>query len=228
VNIIYRHYLSVHEEVYMADKIKVDVVSDVVCPWCIIGYRNLEQAIADLGLQDKVEIEWPPFELNPDMPAEGENLSAHSARKYGSTPESSAQFRLEMAARGEEVGFTFDYFKEMKIVNTRDCHVLLEYAKEFNLQTELKLRLFSAFFTEQKDVSDRAVLAKEVEAVGLNVADAMAKLEDDSSFQEVQQTESQWHQMGVSSVPTVVINRRNAIAGAHPVESFKQLLQSAM
>jgi predicted DsbA family dithiol-disulfide isomerase len=116
----------------------------------------------------------------------------------------------------------------MKIVNTRDCHVLLEYAKEFNLQTELKLRLFAAFFSEQKDVSDRAVLAKEVEAVGLSVEGAMAKLEDDSSFKEIQETEAQWHQMGVSSVPTVVVNRKSAIAGAHPVEGFKQLLQSAM
>jgi predicted DsbA family dithiol-disulfide isomerase len=212
----------------MVDKVKIDIVSDVVCPWCIIGYRNLEKAIAELGLQDRVEIEWQPFELNPDMPAEGENLSAHSARKYGSTPESSAQFRLDMAARGAEVDFTFDYFKEMKIVNTRDCHVLLEYAKEFNLQTELKLRLFAAFFSEQKDVSDRAVLAKEVEAVGLSVEGAMAKLEDDSSFKEIQETEAQWHQMGVSSVPTVVVNRKSAIAGAHPVEGFKQLLQSAM
>lgn len=212
----------------MVDKVKIDIVSDVVCPWCIIGYRNLEKAIEELGVQDQVEIEWQPFELNPDMPLEGENLSAHSARKYGSTPESSAQFRIEMAARGNEVDFTFDYFKEMKIVNTRDCHVLLEYAKEFNLQTELKLRLFSAFFTEHKDVSDREVLIKEAQTVGLNVSAVTAQLEDESSAQHVQQVESQWQQMGISSVPTVVVNRRNAIAGAQPVEAFKQLIQSAL
>lgn len=212
----------------MVDKVKIDIVSDVVCPWCIIGYRNLEKAIEELGVQDQVEIEWQPFELNPDMPLEGENLSAHSARKYGSTPESSAQFRVEMTARGNEVDFSFDYFKEMKIVNTRDCHVLLEYAKEFNLQTELKLRLFSAFFTEHKDVSDREVLIKEAQSVGLNINEVTAKLEDETSALHVQQIESQWQQMGVSSVPTVVVNRRNAIAGAHPVESFKQLLQSAL
>ncbi|WP_299263180.1 DsbA family oxidoreductase [uncultured Psychrosphaera sp.] len=212
----------------MVDKVKIDIVSDVVCPWCIIGYRNLEKAIEELGIQDQVEIEWQPFELNPDMPLEGENLSAHSARKYGSTPESSAQFRVEMAARGNEVDFSFDYFKEMKIVNTRDCHVLLEYAKEFNLQTELKLRLFSAFFTEHKDVSDREVLVKEAETVGLNLNAVTAQLEDETSALHVQQVESQWQQMGISSVPTVVVNRRNAIAGAQPVEAFKQLLQSAI
>ncbi|MEP0073163.1 MAG: DsbA family oxidoreductase [Marinomonas sp.] len=210
------------------NKVKIDIVSDVVCPWCIIGYRNLEKAIEELGVQDQVEIEWQPFELNPDMPSEGEVLSAHSARKYGSTPESSAQFRVEMTARGKEVGFDFDYFQDMKIVNTRDAHVLLEYAKEQNLQTEMKLRLFSAFFTEHKDVSDREILIKEAEAVGLDVNEAKARLEDTSSAQHIQQTEIQWQQMGISSVPTVVVNRRNAIAGAHPVESFKQLLESAL
>ncbi|MFT2096986.1 DsbA family oxidoreductase [Marinomonas sp. 2405UD66-6] len=209
-------------------KVKIDIVSDVVCPWCIIGYRNLEKAIEELGVQDQVEIEWQPFELNPDMPAEGEVLSAHSARKYGSTPESSAQFRVEMTARGKEVGFDFDYFPEMKIVNTRDAHVLLEYAKECDLQTEMKLRFFSAFFTEHKDVSDREILIKEAEAVGLDVNEAKARLENTSSAQHIQQIESQWQQMGISSVPTVVVNRRNAIAGAHPVESFKQLLESAL
>lgn len=210
------------------NKVKIDIVSDVVCPWCIIGYRNLEKAIEELGVQDQVEIEWQPFELNPDMPSEGEVLSAHSARKYGSTPESSAQFRVEMTARGKEVGFDFDYFQDMKIVNTRDAHVLLEYAKEQNLQTEMKLRLFSAFFTEHKDVSDREILIKEAEAVGLDVNEAKARLEETSSAQHIQQTEIQWQQMGISSVPTVVVNRRNAIAGAHPVESFKQLLESAL
>ncbi|ETX11897.1 thioredoxin [Marinomonas ushuaiensis DSM 15871] len=212
----------------MVDKIRIDIVSDVVCPWCIIGYRNLEKAIEELGIQDQVEIEWQPFELNPDMHSEGEVLSAHSARKYGSTPESSAQFRMEMAARGKEVGFSFDYFKEMKIVNTRDAHVLLEYAKECNLQTEMKLRLFTAFFTEHKDVSAREVLIKEAETVGLDINEATARLEDKNSAKHIQDIEAQWHQMGISSVPTVVINRSNGIAGAHPVEAFKQLLQSAL
>ena len=212
----------------MLEKIKIDIVSDVVCPWCIIGYRNLEQAITELGMQDRVEIEWQPFELNPDMPPEGENLRQHSARKYGGTPESSVKFRKEMTARGQEVGFTFDYFDDIKIVNTRDAHVLLEYAKEFNLQTELKLRLFSAFFSEQKDVSDRQVLINEAATVGLNTTEAMARLEEAHASEEVQAIDAQWQQMGVSSVPTVVVNRKSAIAGAHPVEAFKQLIQSAL
>ncbi len=80
----------------MADKIQIDIISDVVCPWCIIGYKHLEKAITELGLEDRIEIEWKPFELNPDMPAEGENLRAHIARKYSSSPEESAKSRANI------------------------------------------------------------------------------------------------------------------------------------
>lgn len=212
----------------MTDKIKVDVISDVVCPWCIIGYRNLEQAISELGVQEQVEIEWQPFELNPDMSAEGENLREHIARKYGSSPESSRQSRAEITARGKAVGFDFNYDDTVKIVNTREAHILLEYAKGFNLQTELQLRLFTAFFTEHKDVSDRKVLAGEVAAVGLDVDQAMSKLNHESAFKAIQEKELEWQRMGVSSVPTVVLNRSSGISGAHPVETFKQLISAEL
>lgn len=212
----------------MPDKIKIDIISDVVCPWCIIGYRNLEQAISELGIQDRVEIEWQPFELNPDMPPEGEDLREHLARKYGSTAETGDRLRSEMSQRGKDVGFVFNYSDGMKIVNTREAHILLGYAKEFNLQTELELRLFSAYFTELKNISDRKVLAKEVASVGLDVSEAMSRLESDGALKEIQEKESEWRRMGVSSVPTVVINRISAVSGAHPVESFKQWLSSQL
>lgn len=212
----------------MSNKIKIDIISDVVCPWCVIGYGNLKKALIELGLEDKVEIEWQPFELNPDMPPEGEELKAHSARKYGSTPESSARFRTEMAAHGKAVDFDFNFFDGMKILNTRDAHILLEYAKTQGKQTVLKLRLFSAFFTEKKDVSDRKVLAKEVEAVGLNVQEAMAKLTDKQTIQKIIEQESYWQQVGVSSVPTVVFNGKSALAGAQPIETFKQILATEL
>jgi predicted DsbA family dithiol-disulfide isomerase len=211
-------------EVKMTEKIKIDIISDVVCPWCIIGYGNLTKAIAQLGLEDKVEIEWQPFELNPDMPQEGEELRAHSARKYGSTAEDSARFREEMSARGKELDFEFNYFEGMKIVNTRDAHVLLEYAKEEGLQTALKLRFFTAFFSEHKDVSQRSVLIAEAVAIGLNEQAVIARLADQNARQQVIETEAQWQQMGVSSVPTVVFNRNSALAGAHPTETFIQVL----
>jgi predicted DsbA family dithiol-disulfide isomerase len=116
----------------------------------------------------------------------------------------------------------------MKIVNTRQAHILLEYAKDFNLQTALKLRLFSAFFTEHKDISDRNVLAQEIAAVGLDVDEAMSKLESNSAFSDVHEKETQWHRLGVSSVPTVVINRTSGISGAQPVEAFKEFIAAEL
>ena len=208
----------------MNEKIKIDIISDIVCPWCVIGYGNLKKALIELGIEDKVDIEWQSFELNPDMPLVGEELKAHSARKYGSTPESSAQFRTEMTAHGKTVDFDFNFFDGMKILNTRDAHILLEYAKTQGKQTALKLRLFSAFFTEKKDISNREILALEVAAIGLNAQEAMAKLDKKEAFQQVIENESYWQKLGVSSVPTIVFNGKSALAGAQPTETFKQVL----
>ncbi len=208
----------------MSSTIKLDIVSDVVCPWCIVGYNHLQAAIEELGLQNRVEIEWQPFELNPDMPAEGENLRAHVARKYGASAEDSQKAREEIRQRGAEYGFEFNYFEEMKMVNTFDAHILLDYAKSQDKQTELKLRLFSAFFSEQKDVSLHSVLLDEVEQIGLDRAEAQRWLDDEEVRRRVREHQAMWTQAGISSVPTVVFNRESAISGAHPAESFKQIL----
>jgi predicted DsbA family dithiol-disulfide isomerase len=212
----------------MSNKIKLDIISDVVCPWCIVGYKHLEAAIEELGIQDRIDIEWQPFELNPDMPAEGEGLREHVARKYGASREDSDRARSNIANQGAEYGFTFDYFEEMKMVNTLDAHVLLEHAKQYGFQHELKMRLFAAFFTEHKDVSNREVLLNEAQSVGLDQQTALLALDNPELKREVRAVESQWHQMGVSSVPTVVFNRESALTGAHPQESFKQVLQELM
>jgi len=125
----------------MKEKLKIDIVSDVVCPWCIIGYKRLEKAISELGIKDQVEIEWQPFELNPNMPAEGQNVTEHITEKYGSTIEQQKQSKEQMTDIGEELGFKFDYFDDMRMVNTFEAHVLLEYAKVFGKQTDLKMSL---------------------------------------------------------------------------------------
>ncbi|GAL20831.1 2-hydroxychromene-2-carboxylate isomerase/DsbA-like thioredoxin domain [Vibrio maritimus] len=152
----------------MSQKIKLDVVSDVVCPWCIIGYKRLEQAIRELGVEDRIDLEWQPFELNPHMPLEGQNLREHLAEKYGTTKEDSIRARENLTNLGAELGFRFQYDDDMKMLNTFESHILLEYAKSQGKQTELKLRLFSAFFGEGKDISNREVLANELQAVGLD------------------------------------------------------------
>ncbi|SDM19013.1 DsbA family oxidoreductase [Kriegella aquimaris] len=208
----------------MAEKIKLDIISDVVCPWCTIGYKRLERAISEMGVADKIEIEWQPFELNPHMPVEGENVIEHIANKYGSTLDQQRESQEHMKDVGEELGFTFDYFDDMRIVNTRDAHVLLDYAKENGKQTELKMRLVAAFFSERKDVSDREVLAQELKAVGLNVKEGMSRLDDDSARYEVTSKEQYWQGLGVSSVPTFVFDKKSALTGAQPVDVFKQVL----
>ena len=168
----------------MSATIKLDFISDIVCPWCIIGYKRLQQAIDELGVHDQIEIVWQPFELNPDMPAEGENLTEHIGRKYGSTPEEAKRNADQITKLGAEMGFRFDFFDGMRIVNTRDAHILLGYvkdyvknnvknnAKEHGKQTEFVMRLFNAYFNQQKDISDRQVLLQELKHIGLNTDEA--------------------------------------------------------
>lgn len=214
-----------NDSVAVNEKIKLDIVSDVMCPWCIVGYKRLEAAINELGIQDKIEIEWQPFELNPDMPVEGENLRDHLMRKYGSSAEDSAVARDNITALGAEYGFEFNYFDEMNVVNTRDAHVLLDFAHDQGLQHQLKQRLFTVFFTDRKDVSDRKVLLAEAKSVGLDSSAAAQALDDVERRNRVEANELAWQQRGVSGVPTVVFNRTSAITGAHPQSTYKQVLQ---
>lgn len=188
------------------------------------GYNYLNAAIKALGLQDKVEITWQPFELNPDMPPEGENLREHLGRKYGSSPADSQQARTHITQAGAKYGFEFNFFDDMTIVNTFDAHVLLDLAESLGKQTALKLRLFSAYFTEKKDVSKTDILLKEAQTVGINIDDAKAALIDSERREHVKAKALQWQQMGVRSVPTVVFNRSSALSGAQSQDVFMQVL----
>lgn len=208
----------------MKEKLKIDIVSDVVCPWCTIGYKRLEKAISELGIADQINIEWQPFELNPNMPVEGQNVIEHISEKYGSTLEQQKASQQHMIDAGDELGFTFDYFDDMRMVNTFDAHILLEYAKDFNKQTELKMQLTKAFFSDRKDVSKTEVLKEALLEVGLNAEDALAKLDNDEARLEVRNKQNYWKNLGVNSVPTIVFNRKSAVTGAQPVETFKQVL----
>jgi predicted DsbA family dithiol-disulfide isomerase len=208
----------------MSNRIKIDIISDVVCPWCIIGYRRLEKVICEMGINDRVEIEWQPFELNPQMPNEGEEIFAHMSKKYGVTRDESNHTLANMAELGAEVGFRFDFYAGMKMVNTRNIHILLDYAKASEKQTELKLRLFEAFFSERKDVSDRKILTKELQVIGLDVDEALSSLNDDDARERILSQENYWRNLGVSSVPTMVFNRSSALNGAQPIDIYKQVL----
>ena len=208
----------------MSKILKIDIVSDVVCPWCTIGYKRLEKAITELGVEEQVEITWQPFELNPNMPAEGQNVNEHITEKYGSTTAQQNESKKMMTEAGAELGFKFDYFDEMRMVNTFDAHVLLEYAKDFGKQTELKMTLTKAFFSDRKDVSTKEVLKEALVSVGLDADKALAKLNDEAARSAVREQQNYWKNMGVNSVPTIVFNRKSAVTGAQPVTTFKQVL----
>ena len=208
----------------MTNKLKIDIVSDVVCPWCTIGYKRLEKAIEELGVKDQIEIEWQPFELNPNMPKEGQNVVEHISEKYGSTIEQQNESKRNMTEIGADLGFKFDYFDDMRMVNTFDAHVLLEYAKDFDKQTELKMTLMKAFFSDRKDVSEKEILKEALLEVGLNADEALAKLDNEQARIEVRNKQNYWKNLGVNSVPTIVFDRKSAVTGAQPIATFKQVL----
>ncbi|MRT92650.1 DsbA family oxidoreductase [Ancylomarina sp. 16SWW S1-10-2] len=208
----------------MNNKIKLDIISDVVCPWCVIGYKRLEEAITEMGIQDKVEISWQAFELNPNMPMEGEDILEHVNRKYGSTPEQWRNSQANMQQLGKEVDFTFEFVEGKRIVNTRDAHVLLAYAKESGKQTELKMRLFEAYFSQGKNVSDREILLEEIKHIGLDADAAKEILENEDCRKQIIDKEAFWRNKGISSVPTIVINQSSSLVGSQTVDVYKQIL----
>lgn len=209
---------------FAEDKIKIDIVSDVTCPWCAIGYKRLSNAIKELNIEDKVEIEWHPFQLNPNMPKEGQNANKYLMNKLSINEEELMQKRKKVAQLGKEAGFEFDYFTDMKKPNTFNAHVLLDYAKEFDKQTELKVRLQRAYFGERKNINNKEVLASEVKEIGLNVDEAMSRLDNEEAISHVKEEEKYWRDRGVFAVPTMVFNKKIVRRGANKTEYYKQLL----
>lgn len=208
--------------------LRIDIVSDVVCPWCIIGFKRLEQALAALPEGVETEIHWHPFELNPQMGADGQNLREHLGEKYGTTLEGSIQARKRLTDLGDDLGFAFDYFDDMKMFNTFKAHQLLHHAREHGKEQALKLRLFSAFFSERKNVDDEGVLIAEAVAVGLDADEAAAVLADGRHADAVRTEERSWMERGVRSVPTFVFDQRYAVMGAQEPAVLQDVMQKTL
>ncbi|WP_213981345.1 DsbA family oxidoreductase [Sphingomonas sp. dw_22] len=208
-------------------KLKIDFVSDVSCPWCIIGLRGLEEGLARAGDVVAADIAFQPFELNPAMPREGQNIVEHIAQKYGSTPEQSAANRAMIRDRAAAVGFTMVTSEASRIYNTFDAHRLLHWAEGQGegLQKALKLALFEAYFTEGKDPSDPEVLAAAAEKAGLDAETAREVLSSGRYAQEVRDAERLWQSRGINSVPAIVIDGKYLISGGQPPEAFEQALR---
>jgi len=210
----------------MTQHLKIDFVSDVACPWCVIGLRGLEQALANAADAVEADITFQPFELNPRMPPAGQNLVEHIMEKYGSTAEQSTASRAMIRSRGAEVGFTFNMMEESRIYNTFDAHRLLHWAGTVGRQRELKHSLFRVNFTDGANVSDHEVLVDAAVAAGLDGREAREILASGRYSEEVRKAEQEWVSAGIRSVPAVIINRTWLISGGQPAAAFEQALRS--
>jgi predicted DsbA family dithiol-disulfide isomerase len=209
----------------MTVKLKIDFVSDVSCPWCVVGLKALDTALERLAGEVEADVHFQPFELNPDMPPEGQDVTEHIAQKYGSGPADIERSRKAIQARGAELGFTFNMDKRGRIYNTFDAHRLLHWAELEGKQKALKNALFTAYFTEGRDPSDHRSLVDIAASVGLDVQRAAQILASDEFAAEVRAREQFYTTRGVHAVPSVIINDRHLIQGGQPAEVFEQTLR---
>jgi len=212
----------------MSVKMKIDFVSDVACPWCAVGLGALEQAIERLGDEIKVEMQFQPFELNPDMPPGGQDLDEHLTEKYGSTPEQRVQIRDTIRRRGEEVGFTFSPEGRGRIYNTLDAHRLLHWTKYTGrpgAQYTLKKALLEAYQGRAENIESPEVLLAAAAQAGLPVGQARAILQSKEYETEVRALEDFYRRAGIHAVPAVIINDHHLISGGQPVEVFERALR---
>ncbi|WP_439588408.1 DsbA family oxidoreductase [Hydrogenophaga sp.] len=208
--------------------LKIDFVSDVSCPWCAVGLGALEEALQGLQGEVSAELHFQPFELNPRMVPEGQDIGEHLAEKYGSTAEQQAQIRNTIRARGAEVGFAFNPEGRGRIWNTFDAHRLLHWAGEQGTpgqQHALKKALLAACHTRSEAMGHHDVLLGCVREAGLDEARAKAILASDEFAQDVREREEFYTSQGIRSVPAVIINDRHLISGGQPATVFAQALR---
>lgn len=209
----------------MARAMTIDFVSDISCPWCVVGLHSLEEALNRTGDLIDTRIHFQPFELNPDLPAEGQDMGEFVLRKFGSTLEQVAGTREMVRARAAEIGFTINYRDGDRIYNTFDAHRLLHWADHEGRQRQLKHALFEAYFTEGESPADHDTLVAAAERAGLDGAIAREVLESGGYADDVRAAEVLWQSRGINSVPAVVIDGRYLISGGQPPEAFEQALR---
>jgi len=209
----------------MPRKLKIDFVSDIACPWCVIGLGGLEQALGDLAGEIDAEVRFHPFELNQDMPAGGENSLEHIARKYGMSADQVRENRARISDRAADVGFAMNASDASRAYNTFDAHRLIAWAGENGRQIEMKRALFKLYFTNQKDPGDPDALAAAAEAAGLDAAEAREVLASNRYAEQVRSEETLWRERGINSVPAVIVDDRYLISGGQPAGEFERQLR---
>jgi predicted DsbA family dithiol-disulfide isomerase len=207
---------------------RIDFVSDVVCPWCAIGLASLQEALGEVGGElGPVDLHIQPFQLNPDMGREGEDIVEHLSHKYGMSPEQVMANQGAIRERAAAVGVDFRMDRRSRTWNTFDAHRLLYWAGTIGTgeQVALKKALLRAYFTDGENPADRTVLLREVRALGLDEAAAADVFDQNRFADEVREERDAWTQAGIRSVPAIVINQRHLISGGQPPEVFAQALR---
>ncbi len=202
---------------------KIDIVSDIVCPWCAIGLRSLEIALERLGDDVQAELHFQPFELNPGMPPEGEDIVEHLSRKYGITPQQVLSNQQAIRERATALGLNFDM--RGRASNSFDAHRLVHWAGLHGRQLDLQRRLFDAYFGRGESPADHDVLRRLATEAGLDAAEARKVLESGAYAEEVRERERFYTERGIHSVPAVIINDKHLLQGGHPPEVFEQALR---
>lgn len=211
----------------MTASLKIDFVSDISCPWCAIGLAALEQALDKLRGEVSVQMHFQPFELNPQMPAGGQDITEHLTQKYGSTAQQQAQIRDTIRQRGADVGFAFNPSGRGRIYNTFDAHRLLHWAGLVSptAQLGLKKALLVACHRDSQAMESPEVLLAAAAQAGLDVTRASQVLASDEFSAEVRAAQAFYSNQGIHSVPAVIINDRHLISGGQPAAVFEQALR---
>ena len=206
-------------------QLRIDFVSDISCPWCVIGLKSLEQALANVADVSSADLHFHPFELNPQMAPEGEDIGEHLARKYGASEEQGAKTRAMIRERGAELGFEFAMDKRSRIYNTFDAHRLLHWAELQGRQRELKMALFEAYFTHGDNPGAHDVLTRVAQEIGLDATEAAEVLATGAYEEEVREQEAFFQRQGITAVPAIIINQRHLISGGQPADVFEKALR---
>ena len=204
--------------------LQVDIISDVVCPWCIVGYKQLMKALRSTGDQFEASIRWHPFELNPQMPAEGQNLREHIAQKYGAGAAQSQSTRRRFVELGDALDFRFDYYDDMRMVNTFRAHQLLHWAGVQGLQNELAMALFETFFSHRGDVDNIQLLVDVADSVGLDSGEAKSVLNEARFAETVREQQAQWRERDIHAVPAFFFQQQYLVQGAQEADTFARIL----
>ncbi|MDO6745692.1 DsbA family oxidoreductase [Gilvimarinus sp. 1_MG-2023] len=205
--------------------IQIDIVSDIACPWCAIGYARLEKAIKELSSEHNFTLHWHAFELDPSHNGEAEPILPALVKKYGGTEDEMRTNQDQMIKIAKDLGINFDKLQERSTCNTFDAHRLVKWAGEQGQQTAMKQALFDAYFGRAEDVSDHDVLTRCAASIGLAPESAEQVLNSDQYEQAVRKDEATYQQAGITAVPAFIVNSKYLISGAQESATFKQALQ---